>query len=74
MLLMQCLQELPDTNNNLEVILQGSFDILLEIKFTSRNQVYLHIMHCQKGKANSALKEHAILWSLTVINPLRKAK
>jgi len=73
MLLMQCLQELPDTSN-IEVILQGYFDILLEIKFTSRSKVYLHIMHCQKRKANSSLKEHAILWSLTVINPLCKAK
>jgi len=43
-------RELPDSNNNLEVILQGSFDILLEVKFTSRSQVYLHIMHCQKRK------------------------
>lgn len=60
MLLMHSLEELPDSNNNLEVILQGSFDILLEVKFTSRSQVYLHIMHCQKRKANSVLKEHVL--------------
>ena len=69
-----CRRVLPDSNNYLEVILQGSFDILLEVKFTSRSQVNLHIMHCQKREANSVLKNMSCGVGLTVINPLRKAK
>jgi hypothetical protein len=35
MLHMRSVNMLPDSNNHLEVILQGSFDIFLKVKFTS---------------------------------------
>jgi hypothetical protein len=55
---MYSVKVLPDSHNYLEVILQGSFDIFLEVEFSSRWQVDLYIMHCQEWNAHLNIKRY----------------